>query len=326
MASSKSSLKNGRKVEIEIVRSPSPSIYARIRELLHHKPSVYASHIDDFYRNGSDGLLEGLEWRFHLARCDGEYVGNVCTWEYGGIGILGHVFTKPEWRGLGVADALIRFQDGDFRGRGGHIMELNTGYDSMPYRIYLKRGYTGVPGAPGSMTKCSDQGAWANLCRAGGVRPSRFAWRHWPSANLLFLSENLSYVRAAGLGAYGPSSLEGAVIHNRERIWSDAGGLGGKVEVLETAEGTVVAWASLLGDLNWGRREPRPVFDLFFHPSYLERTGLLMEQFEIPSGAISYSTPGDPKNTVLERLDFRKKGEIPQFLSSGQTLRVYERI
>ncbi len=323
MQSSTTLLKDGRQVDLQIVTTPSPEEYREISQLLHHKPSPYLDHIEDFHGTGVDGVIEGLEWRFHLARAEGAFVANICTWEHEGIGILGHVFTRPEWRGLGIADALLRFQDEDFQARGGRIMELNTGYQSMPYRLYQKHDYQDVPGAPGSMIKAVHANEWADLYTTDETQLVDFQWRHWPSANLLFLTENPSFVRAAGIGVYGISYLEGAVIHHREHIWSQEEEPHWKAMVLETSTGTTTAWASLQWDLNWSRNHRRLVFDLFFHPAYGDRIEPELLNREIPRGTISYSTPVDPKNPLLERLGFRSLGKITGFFPNGEDLVVW---
>ncbi len=325
MASSHFQLKDGRKASLVILSSPSLPEFEEIRRLLHHKPSPFMNHIEDFNGNNSNGVIEGLEWRFYLARVGDAYVGNICTWERDGIGILGHVFTLPEWRGLGIADALLHFQDEDFRERNGRIMELNTGFQSMPYRMYEKRGYEGVPGAPGSMIKFSGEKIWQGLYSPGQAKLADFQWCHWPSANLLFLTENPSFVRAAGIGVYGPSSLEGPVIHNRERIWNETTEPRWRVKVLESSNGMVTAWTSLLWDLNWSHHHRRLVFDLFFHPHFAEAMMAELHDLEIPEGTISYSTPGDPKNSFLEQLSFHRLGKITGFFPNGEDLIVWSR-
>lgn len=319
----KAVLKDGCQVDLQIVTSPSPEEFQEIRNLLHHKPSPYLNHIEDFHGSGSCGIIERLEWRFYLARVEDAYVGNICTWEHDGIGILGHVFTLPEWRGLGIADALLRFQDADFQARNGKIMELNTGYQSMPYRMYLKHGYEDVPGVPGSMFKATVNKAWPSLYTPGETRLVDFRWNHWPSANLLFLMENPAFVRAAGIGVYGASHLEGPVIHCRERIWNKEEEPKWKVVVLENQKGAITAWASLQWDLNWSRYHRRLVFDLFFHPDFGKAMESEMGRLEIPKGTISYSTPHDPKNPVLERVGFRGLGKITGFFPNGEDLMVW---
>jgi len=319
-------LKDGREVDLIIMTTPSPVEFQKIRQLLHHKPSPYMNHIEDFTRNNSDGVIEGLEWRFYLACVGDVYVGNICTWEHNGIGILGHVFTLPDWRGLGIANTLLHFQDADFRARNGLIMELNTGFQSMPYRLYQKHGYQDVPGAPGSMVKAANVREWHDLYTTDEVRLVDFQWRHWPSANLLFLMENPSYVRAAGIGVYGVSHLEGPVIHCRENIWGVEEEPEWKVKVLETLDGNTTGWVSLQWDLNWSHSHRRLLFDLFCYPNYRETMEGELRNLVIPEDTISYSTPADPKNPVVERLGFRSLGRISGFFPNGEDLMVWRKM
>lgn len=325
MSSSQITLKDGRQATLEIITAPTPQEYQKILQLLNHKPGPYLNHFNDFHGSGSDGVIEGLEWRFHLARTGADYVANICTWERDGLGILGHVYTRPEWRGLGLAGAMLHFQDEDFRARGGRIMELNTGYQSMPYRLYQKHGYVDVAGAPGSMVKTSQPDVWPDLYREAATHLTPFQWRHWPSANLLFLTEHPAYVRSAGIGAYGITHLEGAIVHCREHLWSKEPEPSWKAMVLETAKGAVTAWASLQWDLNWSHEPRRLVFDLFFHPTCQAAMESALKNLAIPKGTISYSTPADPKNPLLEQSGFRSLGKISGFFPNGEDLVVWAR-
>src|SRR5205823_5786125 len=88
--------------------------------------------------------MEGLESRFYLGLVAGEAVANVMTVEYRGVGILGHVFTRPEFRRQGICNAIMEQQMEDFRRRGGRYMALGTGYDSAPYHIYRGFGFESI--------------------------------------------------------------------------------------------------------------------------------------------------------------------------------------
>jgi GNAT superfamily N-acetyltransferase len=318
-------LRSGHHLSLEVKRTLSPTRASQIRRLLGHKPGPWGEHIEDYLRNGKGGSIEGLEWRFYLGTIEREVVATICTWEYRGIGILGHVFTHSEWRRLGIADALLEFLEDDFRSRGGRILQLNTDYQSMPYQIYRRRGFLDVPNGPGAMWKFRGKADLNNLFRSAPVRAASFRWRHWPSANLLFLRESPSFVRAAGIGGYGVHSLEGALVHHFPQIWDLPVRERGQAEVLETPKGACVAWASLLRDMNWMGQSRRKVFDLFFHPRFKDRIEGLINRFFLPRGVLAYSTPEDPKNPFLEWAGFREAASFKNHFKNGETLVVYER-
>jgi hypothetical protein len=88
--------------------------------------------------------LEDLETRFYLGEIGGRIVGNICTFESGGIGILGHVYTDPAHRHKGVAGGIMGLQMEDFRRRSGKALTLGTGYGSNAYRIYESYGFRSI--------------------------------------------------------------------------------------------------------------------------------------------------------------------------------------
>lgn len=324
MTSTTARLRDGKEITLRLIQDPPSDLIPQIHHLLHHKPSPYSSHFDDFFENSHEGIIEGLEWRFHLAFHEGVCIGNICTWEFQGIGILGHVYTHPDWRQLGLANHLLRFQEQDFARRTGHLMALNTGYQSMPYQIYLKHGYEGVPGAPGAMLKSENPGAWEEIYQAPTVQIAPLQWRHWPTANLLFLLEDPVLIRAAGIRIYGQGSVEGPFIFNRRQLWGLDADYRGQAWILETSGGNAAGWISLMWDPNWGYRDPHRVFDLFVHPNWRAEAHAFAATIDIPAGTRSYSTPEDPKNEVLEKLGLSLRGSIPSFFPGGQTLLVFQ--
>lgn len=324
MTSTTTCLRDGRTVTLCLVQDPSPELIPQIHHLLHHKPSPYSSHFDDFFENSKQGLIEGLEWRFHLAIHEGACIGNICTWEYRGIGILGHVFTHPDWRQIGLANHLLKFQDQDFSHRAGRLMALNTGYQSMPYQIYLKHGYEGVAGAPGAMVKAHSEGVWEAIYNSPSVHITPLQWRHWPTLNLLLLLQDPALIRSAGIRIYGQGSAEGPIIFHRRQLWGLDPDYRGQAWILETDEGSAAGWISLMWDPNWGYRDPHRVFDLFVHPKWRAQAHEFATTIDIPKGTRSYSTPNDPKNEVLEKLGLYLQGSVPSFFPEGQTLLVYQ--
>jgi GNAT superfamily N-acetyltransferase len=318
-------LKDGRKLSLQVVRTLSTERAMEIVELLGHKAAPWLRHIESYLDEGKRGVQEGLEWRFHIGTCDGRCVANICTWEHRGIGILSHVFTLPQWRQLGIAGQLMRFVDSDFRRRGGRIMQLNTGYPSVAHRMYRKHGYEDVSGSPGAMIKTRRRNEVDLLFRGKNLVPTPLRWRHWPTANLLFLSDHSSHIRSAGLGIYGNHSLERPLVYHFSGIWDGPARERDWVEVLETPEGVCVAWASLMRDPHWGGTSRRKVFDLFFHPRYSSQAVRLFDRFLLPRGMLAYSTPDDPKNPLLEAAGFKERSVFKNYFGNGQALVIFER-
>lgn len=314
-------LKDGRALTLQVIRSIPEDRYTEIAELFRHK-RPYLAHYDDFRARGSRGKIEGLEWRTYVGIVNERIVGIVCTWEYDGFGILGHVFTLPDFRRLGVARAILDFQNRDFASRSGKIMQLNTGFQSNPYYLYRSFGFADSTRL-GSMVQKRRKDEWERLYRRTPTRATSLRWKHWPSANLLFLTENDSYVRCAGMKVYGPNSLEEWFSLNPLRIGEAA--RDERFEVLLTDKGAVVGWASLLADPNHAGKSQKRVFDLFFHPRFEGDLQKLLERFPIPRGTLAYSTPNDPKNDHLEELGFTKSLLLARYFQNGQALQVFEK-
>ncbi|MBI1290845.1 GNAT family N-acetyltransferase [bacterium] len=184
---------------------------AAIRALLGHKGSPYIAHVEDFLANGRDGSIEGLEWRFHLALHAGRPVANICLWEAGGIGLLGHVYTVPEHRGQGIASRLLSMTIDGARSRGLLAIDLNTEPGSPAAMLYERQGFIPRPWLPGSMILAlaapSDSGTESQW--------ERFRWAHWPRLNEYCLQETSSGLPVGPLDLKLPASAEGAVLRWR---------------------------------------------------------------------------------------------------------------
>lgn len=317
-------LKDGRKLVLKVERNLSRKEIDSLRLLLSHKGD-YLQHLEDYWRHGSKGKIEGLEWRFYLAFVDDKLVANLCLWESSGVAILGHVYTHPDFRRLGIAGALFDFQDKDFFGRGGKVVQLRTDAGSHAYRMYQQRGYEDIPGGEGMMIKLLNPEAWEDLYRFTTTRAAPFHWRHWPTANLLFLLNTPAFVRCVGYGVYGVESLESSVATrfpaqraDLERGWD-------QIEVLETESGVCAAWASVMRNSNWRGHSKERVFDLHFHPEAAKGLDRLIRRFSLTPGTRAYSTPHDPKNPYLEKMGFQKVETRDRLFENGESLVVFER-
>ncbi len=317
-------LKDGRTLTLRVARSVSKKDIDLLRLLLSHKGD-YLVHLEDYWKNGSKGRIEGLEWRFCLATLGKKLVANLVLWESGGIAILGHVYTHPDYRRLGIGSALLQFQDKDFWSRGGKAIQLRTEFGSPPHRMYLKMGYRDIQGNEGMMIKQKVESAWESLYLSKPTRAVPFHWRHWPSANLLFLTQNPSFVRCHGYQVYGVDSLESPVALRFTLQKEELERGRDQIEVLESEGGVCVAWASVMKEPNWKGSSRQRVFDLFYHPAYSKSLNRLTRRFSIPPGTMAFSTPNDPKNNVLLDLGFQEKESKKDFFVGGDSLLTFER-
>lgn len=125
--------------DVAISALPIPVQESNLLGLLWHKGSPW---IGDIW-NRMEGNCDGCVDRFWVARDGQEPVAH--AWytvaaEDQGLGLLGHVFTKPEYRRRGLSTRVIRAALADFRERGGRIMQLFT-YNPLSVPFYEKLGF-----------------------------------------------------------------------------------------------------------------------------------------------------------------------------------------
>lgn len=107
--------------------------------LLWHKGSPW---IDDI-KNRLEGKYEGSLDRFFVAYDGPRIVAHVWTavaQRDPRVGLLGHVFTRPEYRQQGLSSRLIEAALGQFARDGGQVMQLFT-YNPDTLRFYERFGF-----------------------------------------------------------------------------------------------------------------------------------------------------------------------------------------
>src|SRR5438270_825842 len=104
-------LSNGIELELGLVTVPDALLSPSVKDLLAHKGPDWQKHISAALA----GETGALETRFYVGIVDGRPAANVMTVERFGIGILGHVYTRPEFRRMGICRAVITHQMDHFR-------------------------------------------------------------------------------------------------------------------------------------------------------------------------------------------------------------------
>lgn len=127
---------------IEIRELVPPLEGTDLLELLRHKGSPWVEDI----RNRAQAEYPGSEDHFLVACAHGRLAAHVWYTTAAAdrrLGLLGHVYTRPEDRRKGLSARLMRTAMADFLGRGGRVMQLFT---STPYTVpfYEKLGYQDV--------------------------------------------------------------------------------------------------------------------------------------------------------------------------------------
>lgn len=136
--------------------------------LLWHKGSPWVEDI----KNRLEGKYPGSTDRFWVAR-DGPNLAAHVWYAVSAadprLGLLGHVFTRPEYRRQGLSTRLIDAAMADFRRQGGEIMQLFT-YNPPTVPFYERLGFEQV-----YMSQAAHSADWAMRWPAGSNR-SIDAW------------------------------------------------------------------------------------------------------------------------------------------------------
>lgn len=304
-------LKSGEQVEALVVHGPDLEWRERVLKLLGHKSAPW-------YWQNTELLSEdvGIDAYFYLLHHGGEPFANIMTAEREGVGIFGHVWTNPEWRGKGAAGQLQEKLMAHFRERGGRALFLGTGFDSMPFHLYAKYGFEPVEPGSGYMTWTAQPKA---VFEAEYFAPEdsfieSLDWPHWPASPALFLADVPGLVRCAPLRILGRQSTEGTLLpvlqYHRTHSDDPAQAL-----ALRSATGAVVGLAVWGKDAFW----PHTVcVDVFCHPNFWHRGLELLNELR-PHGAdrfIAYTDSTCPeKREILQHSGFRPIAELPNWLA-----------
>ena len=321
-------LASGEELALGCVTCPDPSWGAQVIPLLGHKSRESREHFEQAFA----GPLDELDTRFYVGTIGGLAVTNVmivgALRPTGGIGILGHVYTKPEHRQKGAYGALMAAQMAHVRETGYRVLCLSTGFETHPYWIYHKHGFRSIDGTSGKMKWLAEPAAEDDALTRTPARVRPLRWDDWAPLELLTyqpLRPDEPLPRSALFALKGQGSVEGPFqtlqrrLRRSERITA---------VVLESENGATVGWASL---------QPDPFafgdalqLDLYVH-HYFEADALqLLEALPLAGCARvnAYTTAGGYRAATLESAGFRRAASLPdQLARDGQRtpLHVYTR-
>lgn len=306
-------LKDGRVVECGVVAGPDLEWAGRVEPLLGHKGELWNWQNAQALRSET-----GLESRFYLLSLHGMPFANVCTFSAGGVGILGHVWTRPEFRRQGASTLLVQAAMGDFARRGGEALFLGTNPDGPAYEIYKRHGFADVSLGSGRMAwYARGQEAFDSTWFAGGAtRIEPLAWKHWPAAAPLFLRTGPGLVRCAPLRVFGAELIEGPLLPAiQAQLQRQADGQGPCAVVL-----TAPASQAVLGLALWmpdGQWPSTCVVDVFCHEGHWDQAGAMLEALAFPPGRrlVAYGEASCPaKQAALQAAGFARAGVLEGWL------------
>ena len=246
---------------------------------------------------------------FYILHRGGIPFANMSTVETRGVGIFGHVYTRPEDRRKRAATELMRVMMDHFRRRDGRALYLGTGYDSHPYHIYRAHGFEGLEPHSGYMDyhTTSRDAFEAGYFAKGPAEAAALDWRDWPASTALFTGGFPGVTRCAGMRIFGRQSTESPLLpFIRDACTRREDGRNARVQVMrqrETAAVTGLAmWSS---DSLWPRS---CVVDVYCHPHFWDRSQDLLGALSLPDAEryLAYCDAGfEPKAEALSRAGFR---------------------
>lgn len=306
-------LKDGRAVECGVVAGPDAEWAGRVEPLLGHKGWLWNWQNAQALRSET-----GLEARFYLLSLHCMPFANVCIFAAGGVGILGHVWTRPEFRRQGASTRLMRAAMEDFARRGGSALFLGTNPDGPAYGIYKRHGFADVSPGSGHMAwYARGQEAFdAAWFAAGEMRIEPLGWKHWPAAVPLFLRNGPGLVRCAPLRVFGAELIEGPLLPAiQTQLQRQAEGQGPcAVALVNPASQAVLGLAAWMPDAQW---PTTCVVDVFCHEACWGQAGAMLGALAFPPGRrrVAYGEATCPaKQAVLKAAGFVQVGVLEKWL------------
>lgn len=307
---------------IEVVRLRAPLEDKSLLMLLWHKGSPW---LEDIERRMS-GEMPGSVDTF-LVAYDGDrmaaHVWYTTAARDRRLGLLGHVFTRPEYRRQGLSSRLMRAAMAGFAEEGGQVMQLFTfNPDTVPY--YEKLGYETVysnqaahgmdwymrhPSGAASVYEPWFSGTACEVRPlAGGDLP-----KYCLLYGLEFQTRLKDWAQGIGLGL----ESEPAFITTRQRAERNEGACG----VLDNGQ-TIVGAAALMAE-PFSHQAHIARLDYYLHPAFQDKAGDLLDaclqQRQRLGIEIVYAfCVDDAKPAAFERLGFREKETLQSHYKVGQ--------
>lgn len=272
-------LKTGEDMDVGFVQGPDPDWMGRLIPFLGHKEPWYEFHI----AKSLAGELDGLRTRFYVGAVEDRIIAHIMVVAGRGAGILGHVYTVPQWRRKGAVSAVMRAQMRDCADLD--VITLSTGYASAAYGIYHSFGFRSVVPESGDMQWLSGPKVQAQLLEPADctVRPMR--WDDWPLYSFATLQEFSAEPapRSAAFGIGTRASSEGAFV----RIMQSALGHRSEHRILEGAHGSVVGWCHIVpGQIPLSRAR---MLDLHTLPGFESYLPALLQDMTWPQEPVTFA-------------------------------------
>lgn len=271
-------LRTGERVTASVVLAPDPARAPQLEAMLRHKGDPWNWQNARLLREPT-----GLATRFYVLERRGEPFANIMLAEHGGVALLGHVWTNPDDRGAGASALLMGLLLEDFAARDGRVIFLGTGFGSLPWHYYRRRGFEPIEPGSGAMARYFEAPADFEREWFAGTRVELGAidWTHWVTAIPLFLHPAGGSVRLWAAGLFGRALPEEALLRFLRDAVPEIGPADRRAYVATLPDsGAAVGWASATA-VPWfpGAR----IVDVFCHPDHWDCAPELLERLALPA-------------------------------------------
>ena len=308
-------IKSGQQMEIGVVRAPDAEWAERLAGFLSHKGPDWVPQVEMALTGSLDSMLS----LFFIGLVEGQLACHTVVSGERRVGILGHVYTRPEDRRKGAIKILMEHVLA-YCTSCYDVLSLMTGFDTPPYWIYHSLGFRGV-------TPTSDEMLWqpreTHLPFAPGSTAVRdLEWGDWAFLNLMSFQTDDDYEmpRSPLLGLKGLGHVEASFITLQMRRLADPSI---QAKALVSGAGATVGWTLLAPDLHWFGDVLE--LDLCVHPNFIEDLVSLASSIELPhSKVVSYVTdPAGERARALLQLGFRQETTLKGFLQNDGARDLY---
>lgn len=307
-------LKDKTTCDVLRVQGPDAEWADKIEEMLGHKAPMYQWANQSMLRRPL-----GFGSYFYVVVVDSFPIANIKTMELQGVGILGDVYTRPQYREKGAASQLMKILMDDFKARGGKALYLGTGFGGAPYRMYQKFGFSSVVENSGGMAYFSSGDFAQEYFCEGPAKLQPLGWRHYPTSSALFMAPVPGVVRCAPQQLFGQRNSEGSMVKLLAELQKDAPTCA--VVGLQKDNGALVGLAMWDADPLWPSTAR---VDVFCHPHFWEHGAAMLETVikSIPPSMRQYIAFGDDqcpqKETVLLNAGFQQSAILSRWILANE--------
>ncbi|MGH8191830.1 MAG: GNAT family N-acetyltransferase, partial [Rhodanobacteraceae bacterium] len=224
------------------------------------------------------------------------------------------VFTLPEERRKGAADALMERLMADFRKREVRLVTLGTGFDSHPYRLYQKYGFAGTEDKNGTMIYYGTNEAdfWKRALRGlrNNLAVTTFDWTSFPAAVALFCLPGPGRLRAAMNRSIGPSTAEEPLLRALRQVSGEPDPAFTAKVLTHKKTGVCIGYAQLEADPRFGWHPH--VLDIWSLPSTWKLNLQLIEAMPLEGKKVHVYVDGESvhKMKLVRKAGFKREARL----------------